>query len=516
MTASPTKTKCYLDRGRRFAMPIALACLGALHSAHAATMFVRAAEVEINDNGLCSLIEAMENATADAAVHPDCPAGSGADVIILATASTYTLKTVVPDRVENGFFLGLPPVSTAMTLQGSRTVIERASAPNTPAFGLLGVTATGKLTLRGLTLANSFSVTGAIFNVGSTTVVNSTLSGNTLQGASFNLGTLSFVNSSLIGNSSGTGGAVFNNGGNLSLLNTTMAGNSANRGGAIVGNGGSLTLVNATISRNSAVAEGGAIFNNSFNATIVNSTFAGNRSELASGGAIFHRAGALTMTNVIIADSTGGDCVVDAGSINTNLNNFVADGSCGAAFSGDPKLGPLANNGASILTHGLLPGSPAIDAGADCSKAPVRGRDQRGLKRDAKCDIGAVEFETAGPTATLSRVPAVTRAGATKQLFTVTYRDNAAVDMMSVNNDDVSVQDPNGNVLPVFLVGVNAISNGTPRLATYQLIPPNGRWDARANGTYTIMQNAGKVVDVAGNAIGGGALGSFSVAITAP
>jgi len=67
----------------------------------------------------------------------------------------------------------------------------------------------------------------------------------------------------------------------------------------------------------------------------------------------------------------------------------------------DPLLGPLADNGGPTLTHALLPGSPAIDAGSD-PKANEAGltRDQRGYGRfgdgdqDATptVDIGAFEL----------------------------------------------------------------------------------------------------------------------------
>jgi len=63
----------------------------------------------------------------------------------------------------------------------------------------------------------------------------------------------------------------------------------------------------------------------------------------------------------------------------------------------DPLLGPLANNGGSTLTHALLPGSPAIDAGdpAVCAAAPVNNLDHRGVARPqgSACDIGAVEAD---------------------------------------------------------------------------------------------------------------------------
>jgi hypothetical protein len=70
-------------------------------------------------------------------------------------------------------------------------------------------------------------------------------------------------------------------------------------------------------------------------------------------------------------------------------------------FSANPpyesKLGPLAYNGGMTLTHALLPGSPAIDAG---SHAFCPEEDQRSYFRPfdgnksgvAVCDIGAYEF----------------------------------------------------------------------------------------------------------------------------
>ena len=68
---------------------------------------------------------------------------------------------------------------------------------------------------------------------------------------------------------------------------------------------------------------------------------------------------------------------------------------------GDPKLGPLANNGGPTLTHALLSGSIAIDKGDDaiCIAKPVNNLDQRGIPRvsdrltGSHCDIGAYEYQ---------------------------------------------------------------------------------------------------------------------------
>jgi hypothetical protein len=190
---------------------------------------------------------------------------------------------------------------------------------------------------------------------------------------------------------SGESGGGIANQGNLTITNSMISGNTANTGdgGGIVNHGsGTLTVANSTFSGNTADNGGGLI--NIGTATVTNSTFSGNT---ANGGGI-NNAGTLHYANSILANSTGGDCV-NSGTIGTNLNNLVEDGSCSATLSGDPNLGVLANNGGSAQTFALLTGSTAMDAGDDptCAAAPVSGLDQRGAPRPlgAHCDIGAFE-----------------------------------------------------------------------------------------------------------------------------
>lgn len=113
------------------------------------------------------------------------------------------------------------------------------------------------------------------------------------------------------------------------------------------------------------------------------------------------------MTNSIIANNRKEDCglaapgtygEIEGGRIGANSNNWVGDGSCEAAYSGDPILGRLTDNGGGTLTHLPLPGSPAIDMlpAAACSLVI----DQRGLPRpvavtsaDTLCDLGATEVQ---------------------------------------------------------------------------------------------------------------------------
>jgi hypothetical protein len=70
--------------------------------------------------------------------------------------------------------------------------------------------------------------------------------------------------------------------------------------------------------------------------------------------------------------------------------NLIATWNDNGGLTGDPKLGPLLDNGGRTFTQALLAGSPAIDKGSD---ALCKETDQRGAKRPqgTHCDIGAFE-----------------------------------------------------------------------------------------------------------------------------
>jgi len=117
------------------------------------------------------------------------------------------------------------------------------------------------------------------------------------------------------------------------------------------------------------------------------------------GGGIVIDGGAATVTNSLIANSTGNNC---AGTIG-GASSLADDGTCGNGFtnSASIRLGALGNYGGSTQTIPLLPGSAAIDAGDDATCAAAvgspnygaGGKDQRGVARPqgAHCDIGAFE-----------------------------------------------------------------------------------------------------------------------------
>jgi hypothetical protein len=262
-------------------------------------------------------------------------------------------------------------------------------------------------------------------------------------GGIMNLGTLTLNNCVVSDNTSNAGGGICNRGA-LTLINSTVSNNIADvitpivdgcgSGGGIKCENGTLVLINSSISDNKGVGDwargGGVHIGCNCRAVFTNSTISGNRSVVYAGG-IYARGtlrmvnctisnnttagegggvyvrGHLDFVNTIIADNNGkgGSCVIGGpggyrgeGSIGTNSNNLIEDGSCNADFSGDPKLGPLADYGGPTLTRALLPGSPAIDAipAISCT-LPT---DQRGALRpvvqtsaDTPCDIGAFELQ---------------------------------------------------------------------------------------------------------------------------
>ena len=171
-----------------------------------------------------------------------------------------------------------------------------------------------------------------------------------------------------------------------------------------------LTLTNVTVSGNIATSAGGGLWTQQ-SATIVNSTFTLNSAD--SGGGIRTQGGSGTvdLLNTIVAGNTGVSANPDLqGNFTTSGYNLIGDGTgqsnlvdgvnndqVGSGGSPiDPLLGGLADNGGPTLTHALLAGSLAIDAGTATGAPTV---DQRGITRSSTPDIGAYESLAIASTA---------------------------------------------------------------------------------------------------------------------
>ena len=225
-------------------------------------------------DGLCSLAEAIHNANASAAVHPDCAAGANPTTIELSPAAIYTM-TVPLSTLDDG--TGLPQVSAAIAVNGHGAIIERSSAGGTPPFRLLAVMPSGVLTLTDVTLRGGFANSdgtglggGALLNTGTATIVASIIDANqsgTNGGGLSNFATLTVRDSRIQNNLAVSGGGGLRNDiGTLTLEQSVVTSNrstgAAGRGGGIANHAAAghatLTIVGGEITNNLSEGVGGA------------------------------------------------------------------------------------------------------------------------------------------------------------------------------------------------------------------------------------------------------------------
>ncbi|MDB9524843.1 cadherin-like domain-containing protein, partial [Oscillatoria sp. CS-180] len=127
---------------------------------------------------------------------------------------------------------------------------------------------------------------------------------------------------------------------------------------------------------------------------------------------------------------------------------------------------------------------------------------------------GLATPDTTAPTAILDAADLEIEGGSIYR-FNVAYSDDRAVNISSLDDQDVEVIDENGQSIPVTFISADTPSNGSPLVATYAIQAPGGAWDESDNGTYSVRQIADQVTDTAENAVAAGFLGSFVVNITA-
>ena len=311
----------------------------------------------------------------------------------IAATALRLVDSIVSDNLGGGIF-----VNGDAELKNSTVTRNRGFLTNTGG----GLSIRGTLTMRNSTVSDNTagaerSIGGGLFIDGSAKIDSSTISGNNAWG------------------DIGVGGGVLLFDGDLTLINTTVSGNTA-RGGtsgvSYAGSGGGIfssalaptlsgpagpvVLIHSTVTNNIA-------FNSIGSAPPIFYQYAG------TGGGLF--VDTLSVTNSLVAGNVAsngaGDCVAFSPVTFSGLN-VVGDGSCDAAsqgqLTGDPLLGPLANNGGSTLTHAPQAGSIVIGQigltrNGKCAFSRLID-DQNGSLRvaDGACDIGAVEYTPTAST----------------------------------------------------------------------------------------------------------------------
>ncbi|HVS12734.1 MAG TPA: CSLREA domain-containing protein [Thermoanaerobaculia bacterium] len=379
---------------------------GLAQPALAAIVNVNTTEDEDNVDGDCSLREAIRAADQDVVVDA-CGSGGGADVVnVPAGVYVLVLGDLSVSSTEGLSIVGAGADVTILDGNASDRILSLSGAV---------------VSVSGVTIRNGVATSGGGINVsnGNLTLSNSVVIGNTANsdggGINNSSGTVSLLDTTVSGNDAGRdGGGVNSSSATTTLEQVTLSGNTAVvDGGGIQISDGTVTVLNSTISGNTAADQGGGLFKTGGTVTLTNVTVNSNGATEAGGG-IFQTGGTITLANTIVANSTsGGDCA--GGAPISSGGNLDTDGSCALVAAGDlpntdPILGLLANNGGPTLTHALLSGSPAIDAGAEGACPAV---DQRGVTRPqdgdgdtlAACDIGAFELEGGGEEGEPLEVP---------------------------------------------------------------------------------------------------------------
>jgi hypothetical protein len=170
--------------------------------------------------------------------------------------------------------------------------------------------------------------------------------------------------------------------------------------GIAVVDGATLSMINSTVSGNTSDASGAGIaaLGRAPSTVLLNHVTVAFNVAADDGGGLFQDVGNFTASNTIVSSNTASSGLDCAGSFLSTGGNLIGDAAgCFGFDSGDDLLGGVAgldpiltlNAPGTTATHALVGGSEAIDAG---NSIACELEDQRGVLRDAACDIGAYEW----------------------------------------------------------------------------------------------------------------------------
>jgi hypothetical protein len=343
----------------------------------------------------CASVQAAVNRAGQ-----DLQNGAASSAVIVVAAGFYSGNVTVP------------------ALPGTEPVTIQGAGPSTELGGTGGsvVTVPGgsRVAITDLSIVGGNAVPGGGGNnAGDLTLLRDTVAFNTASdpssghstgtgtgGGIFDTGSLTVQDSTVSSNrAAASGGGIGVFGGTLNAGRDAIVNNSA---GPDLGAGGGVavsvdsyccSVTDSTIAAN--VAEGSATAAGAFvslgGLRLYGDTIAGNRAPAGAGGIESYFA-TLDIGGTLLAQNPPLDCARPAGAIVAHGGDLADDSSCPAEQSGvDPKLQPLGDNGGPSRTMAITASSPAYDANTLCA-----GTDQRAVSRvqlgASRCDIGAYQL----------------------------------------------------------------------------------------------------------------------------
>jgi len=317
------------------------------------------------------------------------------------------------------------------------TIIDSDISNNTAVGdggGLYFDTDGGNITIVGSVISNNSSegdggaiMVNNLYTEGSLTITDTVISGNhaALNGGALysttDDGSIFITDSTLSNNSAGgAGGALYISStglGEVVIANSTISGNESTTGAGAMQllSGAKATLLQSTVTNNTgggATAVGGIAID-ADDLTLVGSIVAGNPGldisttnglrpisvnpqsvKVKGDGAPKNRPSVIPSLIPPVPTVTSDHSII--GEVDPAVT--VAAGVGNKVGVADPMLGPLADNGGPTMTHALLAGSPAIDAGPNPIPTFVGNEfDQRGAGFArivfGVADAGAFEFQ---------------------------------------------------------------------------------------------------------------------------